>query len=70
MALILASYRKPSSGSWNKQKRGTIMTNITVYDTEAKAIERICEDNDVTEAELIEMLMDYIDEIKAFHGWK
>ena len=70
MALILASYRKPSSGSWNKQKRGTIMTNITVYDTEAKALERICEDNDVTEAELIEMLMDYIDEIKAFHGWK
>ena len=61
------------------------MTEIWVYDTEAEAIERICEDNDVTEAELIERicedndvteaelieeLMDYIDEIKAFHGWK
>lgn len=46
------------------------MTNITVYDTEAKAIERICEDNDVTEAELIEMLMDYINEVKADNGWK
>lgn len=46
------------------------MTNITVYDTEAEAIERICEDNDVTEAELIEMLMDYINEVKADNGWK
>ena len=46
------------------------MTEIWVYDTDAEAIERICEDNDVTEAELIEELMDYIDEIKAFHGWK
>lgn len=70
MEVTLANYRKPSSGSWNKRKRGTIMTNITVYDTEAKAIERICEDNDVTEAELIEMLMDYIDEVKADNGWK
>ena len=46
------------------------MKKICVYDTEAEAIERICEDNDVTEAELIEMLMDYIDEIKAFNRWK
>lgn len=46
------------------------MKKICVYDTEAEAIKRICEDNDVTEAELIEELMDYIDEIKAFHGWK
>lgn len=46
------------------------MRQISVYDTEAEAIERICEDNDVTEAELIEELMDYIDEIKAFHRWK
>ena len=29
------------------------MRQISVYDTEAEAIERICEDNDVTEAELI-----------------
>jgi len=46
------------------------MTKISVYDTEAEAIERICEDNDVTEAELIEMLMDYINEVKADNGWK
>ena len=46
------------------------MTEILVYDTEAEAIERICEDNDVTEAELIEMLMDYINEVKADNGWK
>lgn len=46
------------------------MRQISVYDTEAEAIERICEDNDVTEAELIEELMDYIEDVKAFHGWK
>lgn len=46
------------------------MKRVWVYDTEAEAIERICEDNDVTEAELIEELMDYIDEIKDYHGWK
>lgn len=46
------------------------MTEICVYDTEAEAIQRICEDNDVTEAELIEMLMDYINEVKADNGWK
>ena len=46
------------------------MRQISVYDTEAEAIERICEDNDVTEAELIEMLMDYINEVKADNGWK
>ena len=46
------------------------MTEIWVYDTEAEAIERICEDNDVTEDELIEMLIDYIDEIKVFNRWK
>lgn len=46
------------------------MKKISVYDTEAEAIERICDDNDITEAELIEMLMDYIDEVKADNGWK
>ena len=46
------------------------MTEIWVYDTEAETIQQICEKNDVTEAELIEELMDYIDELKAEHGWK
>lgn len=46
------------------------MKRIWVYDTEAEAIDRICDDNDITEAELIEMLMDYIDEVKADNGWE
>ena len=46
------------------------MREIRVYDVEAEAIERICDDNDITDAELIEMLMDYIDEVKADNGWK
>lgn len=45
------------------------MREIRIYDTEAEVIERICEDNDVTEAELIELLMDYINEVKADNGW-
>ena len=36
------------------------MVNISVYDTEAKEIEKICEDYGITEAELIQALMDII----------
>ena len=39
------------------------MTSIAVYDTEAKEIERICGLNDMTLAELIECLMDYLPDI-------
>ena len=49
---------------------GKSMTEICVYDTEAETIQQICEKNDVTEAELIEELMEYLDELKAWHGWK
>lgn len=41
------------------------MTRINVYDTEAEMLEKICDDNDMTEAEVIELLFDYIDDMKA-----
>ena len=46
------------------------MTKLTVYDIEAREIEKICEDNDTTEAEVIEALMEFIEEVKEEQGWK
>lgn len=40
------------------------MTSITVYDIEAKELERIADTNDTTVAEVVEMLMDYVNEMK------
>ena len=46
------------------------MTNITVYDIEANELEKIAEANDTTIAEVVEMLMDYAEEMKKYHGLK
>ena len=46
------------------------MTNITVYDIEANELEKIAEANDTTIAEVIEMLMDYAEEMKKDNGLK
>ena len=40
------------------------MTKITVYDIEAKELEKIADVNDTTVADVIEMLMDYAEEMK------
>ena len=40
------------------------MTKITVYDIEAEELEKITDVNDTTVAEVIEMLMDYAEEMK------
>ena len=44
------------------------MTNITIYDTEAQALEQMAERNDMTVAELVEMLMEYADDMKSDNG--
>lgn len=41
------------------------MTEIKVYETEAKTIERIAEANDMTSADIIEGLCEYMDELIA-----
>lgn len=46
------------------------MTKITVYDTEAEELEKIADENDTNVAEVIEVLMEYIDEVKKDYGWK
>ena len=40
------------------------MTKITVYDIEAEELEKIADVNDTTVAEVVEMLMEYAEEMK------
>ena len=40
------------------------MTNITVYDIEAEVLEDIAETNDTSVAEVVGMLIEYVEEMK------
>lgn len=40
------------------------MTNILVYDVEAEELDKIADANDTTIAEVVEMLMEYAEEMK------
>lgn len=44
------------------------MEKITVYDVEAEEIERIADKNGTTTAEIMEMLMQYAEEMKKDNG--
>ncbi len=44
------------------------MKTILVYDTEAEEIEKISEDNGIPECEIIEMLMEYVEQMKEDNG--
>lgn len=44
------------------------MTSIRVFDVEADKIEKIAYDNHLTAADIVEMLMDYVDEMKEDNG--
>ena len=46
------------------------MTKITVYDIEAEALEKIADANNTTVAEVVEMLIDYAEEMKKDNGLK
>lgn len=46
------------------------MTNITVYDIEANELEKIADTNHTTTAEIIEMLMAYVEDMKRDNGLK
>ena len=41
------------------------MKKVTVYDIEAEILERTAEINNTTVAEIVEMLMDYFEDMKA-----
>ena len=45
----------------SKQKGGNNMKKIDIYDIEDERIEKICEEQDITTAELIEALLDAVD---------
>jgi hypothetical protein len=44
------------------------MKNILVYDIEADELEKIADANDTTVAEVVEMLMEYAEEMKKNNG--
>lgn len=44
------------------------MKKIMVYDIVAERLELIAEENDTTIAEIVELLMDYVDEMKDDNG--
>ena len=44
------------------------MMSITVYDIEAEQLEKIADANNTTVAEVIEMLVDYAEEMKKDNG--
>ena len=46
------------------------MTKITVYDIEAEELEKIADVNDTTVAEVVEMLMEYTEEMKENNNLK
>ena len=46
------------------------MTRITVYDVEAKELEKIADVNDTNIAEVVEALMQHAEEMKKEYGWK
>jgi hypothetical protein len=51
-----------------KKKWRLIMTKITVYDIEAEDLHKIADVNDITVAEVVEMLMAYAEEMKKDNG--
>ena len=44
------------------------MTNIIVYDVDAEAISKIADVNGLSVAEVIEMLMEYLEDMKRDQG--
>lgn len=46
------------------------MKNIMVYDVEAEELERIADANDTTIAEVVEMLLEYAEDMKKDNGFK
>lgn len=46
------------------------MQSIGAYDIEAEKISKIAENNDTTEAEVIEALCEYIPQMLEDQGWK
>lgn len=46
------------------------MKTIVIYDYEAIKLAELAENNDCTVAELVEMMMEFIDQVKAYYRLK
>ena len=46
------------------------MTKVLVYDIEAEDLEKIADENDISVAEVVEMLMAYAEEMKKDNNLK
>ena len=46
------------------------MQKITVYDIEAEQLEKIADDNDTNVAEIVEMLFEYVEDMKRDNNLK
>lgn len=44
------------------------MTNVTVYDCNARDLEQVADKNDISVAEVLDMLMEYLVEMKEDNG--
>lgn len=40
-----------------------------VFDVDAEKIEKVCEDNGISTADIIEALLDHLEEVKDECGW-
>jgi hypothetical protein len=46
------------------------MKSINIYDIEAERLEQLADINDMSTAELVELIMDYADDILEEYGYK
>jgi len=46
------------------------MKTIGIYDYDYERIEKVCEDNDMSEHELVELLLDNLDDLKEEYNLK
>ena len=46
------------------------MKTICIYDCDAESIEKVCNDNDMSEHELMELLLEHLDEVKEDYDLK
>ena len=55
---------------FHKRKEKKEMKNITAYDAEANLLEEVAERNNLTVAEVVEALCDYLEECAIDNNWK
>lgn len=60
----VSGYRSRSGYYRLNKQEGKVMKEIMIYDDDAERIDELCDNNEVTPAEVIELLMDYFEDVK------